>query len=218
MPRRPSDARPRRRARPLIKVDVPTIRNEQRKAALDAITRATHPVERLRTAVAIFKDANKILAGDPEDPEGAESTEETDVVRRRNTALMSLTFYSGLEGLVAVAGISSPTYDAMRREALGLSKGADIPSWDAGEAAARNAGITELPEAKAIADLEETVPLIVGAQERRKLARLFRQDGILEVSKLGWDDEALAAECGISTHRVRGDKSAARSRLQKPKS
>ena len=188
---------PHRQARRFVKIDPFVIRKAERAAVTAAVTRITHPVDRLLKTVAIIKDAKEIIEGNP--------------ARVRTVALMSLAFYNGgMEGLPRVAGISSRTYDAMRREVLRLPEGTLIPIGKDGEAAARKAGVVELREDAALGELVRVVTEIVGAQGRSEAAVTLRQDAILEVSSLSdWDTEAIAAACGITIGQVYTDKSKA---------
>ena len=187
---------PYRRARHYIKIDPDAIRATQRDAVTEAVTHIADPVDRLHMTAGIIKEAKEIIKGRN--------------LQIRNLALMSLAFYSGMGGLVDVAGITPPTYDVLRRRALGLRPGEPIPIGDAGADAARTAGIVELREETAISLLIQSVTAIVGAQARRKAAVTLRQDATLEVSLLpDWDDKDIADACGISTPRIRADKSTA---------
>jgi hypothetical protein len=191
-----------RHARLVIPLDATRIRADARKAVALKFERPVHPVERLKLAAEIVNTAEADLADD-------------ELTTKHRESLLSLCFYADLEGLARFSGLSRPTFNGMLGKALGLPAKTQIPAGADGAAAARAAGIREIPEDQAINNLVEAASKLLPAQERRDVALVFRQDAALALSlpPYDWTSPQIAEVCGVPDIRVRKDWELARKRL-----
>ena len=221
-------ARHRRRAQGVIPLDPDNIRARQREAVAEEFSRVATVAGQLPRAAALANGGNAAdgaiaellarvapLMGAASIVHDAERVlTDTELVEKRDESLLSLAFFGDLEGLAPFGGMSKPTFDTMRRTALGLTPESELPTGAEASAAARAAGIREIPRDQAIINLVEASGARIAASARKDFAMVIRQDAALRLSEDDpyWTASRIGALLGVTDVRVRKDWSIARNR------
>jgi hypothetical protein len=194
-----SSVRPRRQRqlpyRPdteLTRIDRPDFamyREEAAQAVAAELGPIADPVEILRQAVATIAEVDTEIDGD-------EANNIPGVKAERDAAALSLWAYGYVRGIELSMGVAKNAWVKMRRNALNLAPGEGEPAATDRAAAARAAGIREIPDAAE--ELPRHAVQLECARARRSEAQRFRDAAVkvLRAAPYSWSQEQTAEFIG----------------------